>query len=340
MKVHGLRIARIVEETPDARSLVLEIPRSLADSFQYRAGQFLTFQVPWQGSTLIRCYSLASSPDVEPEHKVTVKRVDEGRVSNWFHDALQPGDTLQVLPPAGRFLLRDEPDPLLFFAGGSGITPVISLIKTALGTGERRARLFYANRDAVSVIFRQELEALVREHPDRLQVVHHLDSESGFAGPAQVREALTGFEDAHHYICGPTPFMDLVEEVLADKGTPRSHISIERFESPADGEAPQVALSGDPAETPSEIAIHLEGQLHRVPYQRGQTILQAVRAAGLQPPFACEEGYCGSCAAKCGVGEVAMAANDVFEADELAEGWILTCQGRVSGTVCEVDYDA
>jgi 3-ketosteroid 9alpha-monooxygenase subunit B len=188
------------------------------------------------------------------------------------------------------------------------------------------------------VIFRQELDALARQHPDGLQVVTHLDSESGFAGPAELREALTGFEDAHCYICGPTPFMDLAEQVLADKGVGRGRIAIERFESAADGEAPQVVLSAD-AEIPSEIVIQLEGQQHQVPYQKGQTILQAARAAGLQPPFACEEGYCGSCAAKRRVGQVAMATNDVFDPDELAEGWVLTCQGQASGPTCEVDYD-
>ncbi len=338
MLYHALQIERVIDETPDARSFVLRIPAELESDFAYRSGQFLTFRVPWQGTELIRCYSLASSPEVDREHKVTVKRVDDGRVSNWMNDQLAPGREIDVMAPAGRFVLREADAPLLMFGGGSGITPVISLLKTALASTERRIRLFYANRDEVSVIFRAELDALVAGQPDRLEVIHHLDATSGFAGPGEIGRALDGFDDAHVYVCGPTPYMDLVEATLESRGVGHERIFIERFESPADGEAPEVVLSAD-AEVPAEILVHLSGQLHRVPYEKGQSLLAAARKAGLEAPFACEEGYCGSCAAKRIQGDVVMATNDVFEDDELQEGWILTCQGVAASSPCEISYD-
>lgn len=338
MLYHDLEIDRVIDETPDARSFVLRVPAELSETFAYRAGQFLTFRFEIGGSELIRCYSLASAPGVDAEPKVTVKRVEKGRVSNWMNDRIAAGSRVAVLPPAGRFVLRESTAPLLLFGGGSGITPVIALVKSALATTSRPVRLFYANRDSDSVIFRAELDALVAAHAGRLEVVHHLDAECGFATAAEIEAASAGFESAQVYVCGPTPFMDLVESTLAAAGIPGDRIFIERFESPADGEAPAVALSAD-AEIPTELTVHLRGEVHTVPYEKGQSILQAVRKAGLEAPFACEEGYCGSCAAKCLTGEVAMATNDVFEDDELSEGWVLTCQGVAAGGACEVSYD-
>jgi len=344
VKTHELRIERIVEETADARSLALEVPVALAPRFAYRAGQFLTFEVPWGGARLLRCYSLSSCPDSEREHKVTVKRVERGRVSNWFHE-LREGDLLQVMPPAGRFVLRESERPLLMWGGGSGITPLMSLIKSALATTERSIHLLFANRDPASVIFRGELDALVERYPQRLSVEHHLDSERGFLEVPATRVHLAGQRSAHSYICGPTPFMDLVESVLAEAGFGSDRIFIERFSSPQDGELPEVLSSheltreDDVGVVPEVLVVHLDGATHQVPYKAGQSILSAVRAAGLDPPYACEQGHCGSCAAKKIRGEVVMAVNDVFEEDEVAEGHVLTCQGLPVGPVCEVRYE-
>ena len=173
MAYHQLRIAKIVQETPDARSFVLEVPDDLADRFRYRAGQFLTFRVPHDAGAFNRCYSLSSAPETDGRHlKVTVKRVEGGRGSNWFNDALSEGGTLHVLPPAGRFVLKEGNAPLLLFGGGSGITPMMSLIKSALKSGARKIRLFYANRDKASIIFDDELLGLIASNPARLEVIH------------------------------------------------------------------------------------------------------------------------------------------------------------------------
>jgi 3-ketosteroid 9alpha-monooxygenase subunit B len=336
---HELRVSRVVEETPDARSYELEIPPELRERFAYRAGQYLTFEVPLAGERIVRCYSLASSPDVGDAPKVTVKRVAGGRGSSWFHAEVAAGSRLRVLPPLGRFVLHDTRAPLLLFAGGSGITPVISLIKSALAATERRIRLLYANRDARSVIFRRELDALAAAHAARLEVRHHLDDASGFVTPDEVRSAAAGLADAECYLCGPGPFMAGVETTLRALGVPDERIRIERFELPAEHAQTGVTTEAPSAGLPSELVVHLEGKTHRVPYTPGQTILAAVRAAGLAPPFACEEAFCGSCAAKRVRGEVVLDRNDVFNAQELAEGWILTCHGRPASAECEISWD-
>ena len=138
---HELRVSEVIEETPEARSFAFEIPAGLEELFRYRAGQFLTFHVPWQEMELSRCYSLCSSPEWQEAPRVTVKRIADGRISNWFNDHVKVGDALRVLPPEGRFVLRESEQPLLFFAGGSGITPVLSLIKSALVSTRRRLKL-------------------------------------------------------------------------------------------------------------------------------------------------------------------------------------------------------
>lgn len=339
---HELRIARIVEETADARSFVLEVPPALRERFAYRAGQFLTFQVPWRETTLGRCYSLSSSPACDAELAFTVKRVAQGRVSNWMHDVLRAGDVVRVLPPAGRFVLSPESTrPLVLLGGGSGITPLFSLLKTALATTARRARLVYANRDAASVIFASALGALAERHPERLAIHHHLDAERGWLDAAGMRAALGGARDADFYLCGPTPFMDLAESVLREAGVPRSQIHVERFVSPPDGELPQEASESAPAASgaPRTLTVHLDGATHTVPYTPGTTILHAARAAGLSPPFACEESYCGSCIATLVRGTVEMAVCHALDASERAEGLILPCQAKPTSDECEVRWD-
>src|SRR5580704_6322714 len=155
---YALSVKRVIQETADSCSLVFEIPGDLRDRFAYKAGQFLTFRIPVAGQPLLRCYSMSSSPDTDPDMKVTIKRIVEGRVSNWINDRVRQGDILQATAPAGRFCLRDRSIPIIAFSGGSGITPVISIIKTALATTSRPIKLLYANRDKDSIIFANELD--------------------------------------------------------------------------------------------------------------------------------------------------------------------------------------
>src|SRR3954454_2117126 len=177
---HPLRVRRVVQETHDTKSFVLDVPHDLADAFGYDAGQFCTFRVPIGDEELLRCYSMSSSPHTDAELTTTVKRVPGGRVSNWLLDEVAEGDVLALTRPAGVFTLRPRSTPLVAFSGGSGITPVMSLIQSALVTTDRSVRLLYANRNTESVIFAEELDALTCTYPNRLEVVHHLDVEHGF----------------------------------------------------------------------------------------------------------------------------------------------------------------
>src|SRR5258708_4567428 len=202
---HPLAASAIVEETSDAKSIVFDVPPGLAADFAYQAGQFLTLRVECDGERLQRCYSLASAPVCDAQHRVTVKRVRGGRVSNWLHDRFRVGDRIDVKGPEGRFVLDRSDAPLLLFAGGSGITPVISILKTALATTTRRVTLLYANRDEASVIFRDELAGLERGAAGRLRVIHRLDSAHGQLDEGPVRGLAADAGHASCYVCGPGP---------------------------------------------------------------------------------------------------------------------------------------
>jgi 3-ketosteroid 9alpha-monooxygenase subunit B len=335
---YALQVCAVIDETADARSLVLDIPPDLRERFGYRPGQFLTFRVPCAGKLLTRCYSMASSPLTDERPKVTVKRVEGGRVSNRMNE-VQVGDWLEVLPPAGHFCLDEhQPDddkPLVLFGGGSGITPVFSILKSTLQRSRRPIKLIYANRDEASVIFKDELRQLAQAHPEQLQVVHVLDSVQGFLTAAQVRHLLKGSAGGEYFICGPGPFMDTIEQTLLELGETAERIHVERFVSPPDPDellaeeasARQASL-GSRCES---LVVVLDGQPHEIACQPGDTLLQSCRAAGLDVPSSCEEGFCGACMCVVEEGETQMARNDVLSPRELAEGWTLACQSRPSG---------
>jgi 3-ketosteroid 9alpha-monooxygenase subunit B len=323
------------------------VPESLRKEFRYRAGQFLTFDVLWNGLELRRCYSLSSSPETDPWPKVTVKRVDEGRVSNWFNDTVKVGDSILVQPPEGRFVMRsNEGDHgIVLFGGGSGVTPVLSILKSALRTTERDVKLIYANRDQRSIIFKGEIDLWLAEFPKRLEVVHHLDSESGFMSVAKVQEHIRGWEEAEFFVCGPTGYMDAVEEAFKASNIDAGQTKFERFISPIDAdrkdESATVVPEQSDDEIPESFTMLLEGQSLEVPYEKGLTLLESATKAGHKPPSSCEDGYCGCCMALLKSGSVNMASHDALEPSDIERGWILACQARpASQDPIELDFDA
>jgi 3-ketosteroid 9alpha-monooxygenase subunit B len=326
---HELRVARIVEETLEAKSIVLGVPPGLAPELEYRAGQFVTVELELDGESLRRCYSLASCPDCESEHKITVKRTAGGRVSNWLNDHLRVGDRLSVMPPDGRFVMDDRDAPLLLFAGGSGITPVISILKSALTTTRRRVTLVYANRDRRATIFAEELDQLQAAHPGRLTVHHRFDTVHGVIDEPAVEAIASAQKEASCFLCGPGPFMALVERALVAAGVAPEHVRVERFTlaTSAPGARPS-AVDAATEGTPEFIDIELRGDRHRVPYTAGKTLLQVARDAGLDAPYSCEEGFCGCCASDLLEGRVTMAADDALSTEEKRRGTILACQSR------------
>lgn len=330
---HRLRLRRIIDETAEARSFELEVPPELAAAYRYQSGQFLAFDVLVGGRVLRRCYSLSSAPGIDPHPVITVKRVADGSVSGWFNAVPKAGDLLQVAPPAGRFVLGSEPAPLCLYAAGSGITPIISLLKTALRDWPTPIRLFYANRDAESVIFRAALDRMLAEHNARLSIRHHLDARDGLTNETELAAFVGDPIGSRHYICGPAPFMMLVESMLLKVGTPRADIHIERFTV-----SDEAQVSDSVGGAAADIAITLEGRTSTVRSQMGETVLEAARRAGLQPPSSCESGICASCLAKVTCGKAIMRHNEVLNEDEVAEGLILTCQALPASPVLKLEY--
>ena len=321
---HSVRITRIIQETADTRSYVLDFPPHTSPSlFTYRAGQFITVRV----CGTLRSYSMSSSPDTDDELMTTVKRVPGGLVSNWMHDHLVPGDVIEVTRPAGVFCLRDTPAPLLAFCAGSGITPILSLAKSALATTDRRVRVLAANRDEDSVIFAATLSELAGRHPARFEVQHSLDIRDGLVSARQVRAFIGNDRSADCYLCGPAAFMELAERALLEHGLDSGQIFIERFEPAADEPAGPVGAADGTADR-GTITIVLAGQRHTVPQHAGESLLQSARRAGLSPPFSCEAGNCATCLAQVIDGEAKMRVNNALDDDEVADGWVLTCQGE------------
>jgi ferredoxin-NADP reductase len=259
-------------------------------------------------------------------------------------DEVAEGDVLALTRPAGVFALAPRRTPIVAFSGGSGITPVISVIKSALASTDRPVRLLYANRDVDSVIFRAELDALSAAHPDRFQVAHHLDTEHGFVHSNGVAEFVGIDLDADFYICGPGPFMDVVEDALAQVAVPSEQVFIERFAFAATARLDEPP--GTPATTTASAAgtetvvIVLDGKEHAVHYQPGETFLETARRAGLRAPFSCEAGSCATCMAFLREGTAEMRVNNALTPEELEEGWVLTCQGFPTSAAATVVYES
>ena len=337
---YSLRVAAVVEETADTRSFVLEVPAELGPVFAYEAGQFCTFRAAIDGREVVRCYSMSSTPHPgDTTLTVTVKRVPDGVMSNWMIDTLRAGDTIETMRPAGLFVLQDQGPsiPIVAFGGGSGITPILSIIETALATTERPITLVYANREADSVIFDARLRELAAGSGGRLSVHFHLDSEAGFLTADDcvrlVGEAGSDPAGADFYVCGPGPYMDVVESAVATLGISPAQLFIERFVVP--GEHVLEERSGT-----ESITIRLNGRKTTVDYRMGDTILDTARRGGLKPPFSCESGSCATCMAHLDEGHATMRVNNALRPDEVDDGWVLTCQSVPQSRHLTVDYDA
>ena len=353
---HTLTIAETVDETAEAKSIRFDVPPELREIFRFRPGQHLTLKAEIGGEEVRRNYSLCVAPE-DGELKVTVKRIAGGLFSNWANDNLKPGDSIDVMPPHGSFtwdFAEDAANHYVGFAGGSGITPVMSLLRTALiEEPESRFTLVYGNRDSQSVIFLEELARLKNRFMGRLEVHHFLAEEmedielfNGMLDRPKCDEVLTHLVEpdaaAAFFICGPGPMMDAAEEALLARGVARDKIHLERFTADRPAEALQAqlqAMSKDAAGV--TMLVTLDGRKRRVPFSaEAGNILDSARAAGLPAPFACKAGVCATCRARVVSGEVEMAARYGLTDDEVAAGYVLTCQSVPKGGEVEVDYDA
>jgi ring-1,2-phenylacetyl-CoA epoxidase subunit PaaE len=352
---HRLKVAEVVPETAEANSIRFEVPPELREAFAFKAGQHLTLRATIDGGEVRRNYSLCTAP-AEGDWMVTVKRIGGGLFSNWVGDQLNAGATIEVMVPHGSFTTDFDPKNkrhLVGIAGGSGITPVMSLIRTLLREEPRsQFTLLYGNRDSSSIIFLEALAALKDKHLGRLEIYHFLDQEdqdielfNGMLDRARLEEAIPALvpdvaEVDAWFICGPGPMMDATEGVLLDRNIPKERIHIERFTADRPPEA--VAREMEQLQTQAEgvtVAVTLDGRTRRVPFT-ARNILDSARAAGLPAPFACKAGVCATCRAKVTKGKVEMAARYGLTDEEVADGYVLTCQSVPLGDGVAVDYDA
>lgn len=340
---HPLPVTAIRRETDDSASFTFDVPGDLEELFSYRPGQFCTFRVEVNGERLLRCYSMSSAPEVDDRLTVTVKRVPGGAVSNWLLDNVTEGDMLEATRPAGVFCVdpaADDHTPVVAFCGGSGITPVMSITKSVLASTHRPVKILYANRDTHSVIFGAALARLVADHAGRLRVAHHLDSDRGYLRPDDVSGFFADVADGEVFLCGPEPFMDLVETTLVDTGIAPDRIAHERFTVPPEVAAGQPADPAGAAGLPESVGIILGGSRTDVAYRPGDTVLQTARRGGLRPPSSCEAGNCATCMALLQEGAARMRVNNALTPDEVREGWVLTCQALPEGAVVTVEYES
>ena len=352
---HRLRVAEIVPETDEANSIRFEVPKDLEEAFRFKAGQHLTLRAEIGGQEVRRNYSLCTAP-FENELMVTVKRIAGGVFSNWVGDHLRRGDEIDVMTPHGSFTRAFDPGAARHYvavAGGSGITPIMSLVRTALADEPRsRFTLFYGNRDSTSIIFLEALAALKDRYMGRLEIFHFLDQEEGdvdlFNGMLdreRCNDAIEHLIDdpqavSDWFICGPGPMMDAAEAALAERGTDKDRIHIERFTAgrPSAALAAQMQALQEQA-VGLTVSVTLDGRTRKVDFTQAN-ILDSARAAGLPAPFACKAGVCATCRAKVTKGKVEMAARYGLTDEEVAAGYVLTCQSVPAGGGVAVDYDA
>ena len=271
-RYHALRVRAVVDETHDTKSVAFDVPPELASTFAYQPGQFLTLRLGIDGRHVPRCYSMSA------------------------------GDTIEVLPPSGVFHPRSLEGDFLLLAGGSGITPVFSILRSVLAKGTGRITLLYANRDEKSVIFKKELKALAEAHPSRLSVIHWLDSVQGVPSVAQLAELARHHCAAQAFICGPGPYMDAAVAALQAVEMPSERIHVERFASLPDEEtlaaATAIAQAAPPlpgAVDEAVVEVLLDGETHILHCSGNETLLEAALKAGLNAPYSCQAGMCASC---------------------------------------------
>jgi 3-ketosteroid 9alpha-monooxygenase subunit B len=332
-------VREVVRETADACSVVLE-PVGGAD-FSYQPGQFLTLRLPTEGGSVGRCYSLCSSPHVDDELRIAVKRVRDGIGSNWINDALAVGAEIECLPPSGVFTPKSLDDDLLLFAGGSGITPVLSILKSALAVGSGHIVLVYANQHEKSVIFGDQLRELADANPDRLHVVHWLESVQGLPSRALLKAFIAPYRSYSAFLCGPSPFMETVTHALRDCGVPPARIHIERFQSLAEDPftiASTAVPSDDAAGETTRLSVDLDGETHEYDWPRQTKLLDFLLAQGLKAPYSCRQGQCSACACILDEGEIKMLTNEILEQEDLDEGYVLGCQSLPLTDTVKIRY--
>lgn len=338
-----LKVKDIIAETKDAISIVFHQP--LSGKIGYKSGQFLTLIVPIDGKEVRRAYSLCSSPVVDEDLAVSVKRVEKGLMSNWLADNLKVGQTVKVMAPTGQFTTeyaKDKKRHLVLFAGGSGITPMMSIVKSILYLEpESVCSLIYCNRDIDSIIFKNELDRLQTLDEGRLQVIHILDNApmnwQGYSGLlnhdmlVKLLERIPnwGIEKTTYLMCGPEGMMKNVELLLAQQNIPKEKIFKESFvQGTIDKEKKEAVAPAADAKASREVTIRYDGQEYKVTVAHHATILESALDQGIDLPYSCQSGLCTACRGKALSGKVKLDEEEGLSQSEKEEGYVLTCVGH------------
>ncbi len=352
-KFHRLTVRDLRRETDDAISMTFDVPAALAADYAFAPGQYLTLRTGLDGEEVRRSYSICSGPD-DGELRIAVKKVDGGAFSSWAVEELKAGDAIDVMTPTGRFGVVAAPQQARLhvgFAAGSGITPIISIIRGVLAREpESRFFLFYGNRSAGNILFREALEELKDRFIGRLSLFYVLSQEEqdlpilhGRLDRAKVEVLLRAMVPAaaidHVFICGPTAMSEEIEATCVELGVARDRVHVERFVSEFGGRPRPKAVIA-PEAPPAAIAslIH-DGKRKDVPVAEGEAILDAALRAGLDLPYACKGGMCSTCRARVVEGSTQMDVNYSLEPWELQAGFVLTCQAHPTTPHVVVDYD-
>lgn len=351
---YPLIVKDIRKETADCVSVAFEVPEAQAALFQYQAGQYITLRTNINGAEIRRSYSICSSP-LDGELRVAIKKVPNGTFSTYANEQLKKGDSIEVMSPNGRFftaLDAQQKKHYIAFAAGSGITPIMSLIKTTLQTEPQSSfTLVYGNKNRHSIIFKEALEALKNKYMQRFSLVHVLSREqadtpinSGRINAekcAQLFAKTISLQADEYFVCGPESMIHTVKDYLEANGVDRKNVHVELFTA---AKKVAVGLQQEKKENVgpvSNITVKLDGSSFdfTLPFD-GQNILDAALQQGADLPFACKGGVCCTCKAKLVSGEVEMDVNWGLEPEEVQQGFILTCQSHPKSATVVVDFDA
>ncbi len=364
---YPLKVANVKKETKDAVSLTFDIPEDLKEIFKYKPGQYLTLKFNIGGKEVRRAYSFSSSPITDSLPTVSIKRVVKGLISNHVNDSVKVGDTIDVMPANGRFtaeLNEENRKAYYLFGGGSGITPLMSITKSVLEKEPQSVvHLLYGNRNKESIIFNEELDSMLSRFSGQLIVEHILENppfvkEGGFMGmfqkkkvtwegksgrvnPQLINEFLTAHpatgREALYFICGPGPMMQVTKNALEQAGIDKEKIFIELFSSqeiPHEGGAKPARAGGD-----KTVIVHLEGKRHEIVVPSGESILDVMLRLEYDAPYSCTSGACATCMAKVIKGKVEMDACFALDDDEVANGFVLTCQSHPVSDDVELTFE-
>ncbi|MEQ8814519.1 MAG: 1,2-phenylacetyl-CoA epoxidase subunit PaaE [Thalassobaculum sp.] len=353
---YPLSVTEVRHDTRDSVVVTFEPRPEDRERFGYVQGQYLTFRRAFDGEELRRSYSICAGR-AENRLRVGIRKVEGGCFSGWANEELKVGDVLEAMPPTGNFHTPIEADRArryLGFAGGSGITPLLGIVRTVLAEEPRSSfTLVYGNRSINTIMFREELEDLKNQHLGRLSILHVLESEdpdgglfSGRLDRDKCRALFGRWIDVAHadlaFICGPEPMMLAVAETLKEHGLDDRQIKFELFASGQPGRARRAAAAAKPAATDQTCTatIVLDGTAVTLTMPKGgQTVLEAAKAANIDAPYACTAGVCSTCRAMVVEGEVEMEANYALEDYEVRRGYVLTCQSRPVSDKVVIDYD-